>query len=89
MRRQAQRLAEQRKREKAHALIDRAHVDALRVEEGEKLDAKMKRTREREAQLAAEAEDDEIVFSDEVSSQMPCSPLERVLMPRLPLGLPT
>jgi hypothetical protein len=69
--------------------LDRAHVDALRVEEGEKLDAKMKRTREREAQLAAEAEDDEIVFSDEVSSQMPCSPLERVLMPRLPLGLPT
>ena len=54
--------------------LDRAHVDALRVEEGEKLEAKMKRTREREAQLAAEAEDDEIVFSDEVSSQMPCSP---------------
>ena len=37
--------------------LDRAHVDALRVEEGEKLEAKMKRTREREAQLAAEAED--------------------------------
>ena len=45
--------------------LDTAHVVALRAEEGEKLRLKMQRTREREAQLAAEASDDEIVFSDE------------------------
>ena len=31
LQRQAQRQAEQRKREKAHALIDRAHVDAVQI----------------------------------------------------------
>jgi hypothetical protein len=40
-------------------------VSALREEEGQKLAEKQRRTREREAQMAAEDSDDEIVFSDE------------------------
>ena len=46
--------------------LDPAQIAALREEEGEKLRQKMIRTREREAQMAAEESDDEIVFSDEV-----------------------
>ena len=45
--------------------LERAQLDKLRAEEGEKLAEKMRRTREREAQMAAEESDDEIVFSDE------------------------
>ena len=44
--------------------LDAAQVAALRVEEWEKLQEKLRRVREREAELAAES-DDEIVFSDE------------------------
>ena len=44
--------------------LEQAHVDKLREEEGAVLEEKMRKTREREAQLAAES-DDEIVFSDE------------------------
>lgn len=44
--------------------LDEAQVASLRAEEGEKLAEKMRRTREREAQMAEES-DDEIVFSDE------------------------
>jgi hypothetical protein len=47
--------------------LDPAQVAALREEEGEKLRLKMLRIKEREAQMAAEESDDEIVFSDEVS----------------------
>ena len=43
----------------------RGQVDALRVEEMAKLEEKMRRIKEREAQMAAEESDDEIVFSDE------------------------
>lgn len=45
--------------------LDVAHVDRLREEEGVVLMEKMRKTREREAQMAAEESDDEIVFSDE------------------------
>lgn len=45
--------------------LDPSQIASLREEEGEKLRVKMERAREREAQLAAES-DDEIVFSDEV-----------------------
>ena len=45
--------------------LDVAHVDRLREEEGVVLAEKMRKTREREAQMAAEDSDDEIVFSDE------------------------
>ena len=44
--------------------LDPAHLAKLRAEEGEKLEEKMRKTREREAAMAAES-DDEIVFSDE------------------------
>ena len=46
-------------------VIDPAQLAALRAEEQIKLDEKMRRIREREAQMAAEESDDEIVFSDE------------------------
>jgi hypothetical protein len=46
--------------------LDPAQVASLREEEGEKLRLKMIRVKEREAQMAAEESDDEIVFSDEV-----------------------
>lgn len=49
----------------AQVELDVAHVDRLRDEEGVVLAERMRRTREREAQMAAEASDDEIVFSDE------------------------
>ena len=44
--------------------LDPTHLAKLRAEEGEKLEEKMRKTREREAAMAAES-DDEIVFSDE------------------------
>jgi hypothetical protein len=44
--------------------LEEAQIASLRAEEGEKLAEKMRRTREREAQMAEES-DDEIVFSDE------------------------
>ena len=44
--------------------LEQSHVDKLREEESAVLEEKMRKTREREAQLAAES-DDEIVFSDE------------------------
>ena len=44
--------------------IDPAELASLRAEEQIKLDEKMRKIREREAQMAAES-DDEIVFSDE------------------------
>lgn len=45
--------------------LDASHIAALREEEHAKLVDKIRRIREREAQMAAEASDDEIVFSDE------------------------
>ena len=49
----------------AHAVeLEQAHVDRLREEEGVILAEKQRKAREREAELAAES-DDEIVFSDE------------------------
>lgn len=45
--------------------LEVAQVDALRSEEQVKLDERMRKVREREAQMAAEESDDEIVFSDE------------------------
>jgi len=45
--------------------LEAAEIDALRGEEAIKLEEKMRRVREREAQLAEEENDDEIVFSDE------------------------
>ena len=45
--------------------LEPAQLASLRAEEGEKLAERMRRTREREAQMAAEESDDEIVFSDE------------------------
>ena len=45
--------------------LDPEQVATLRGEEGEKLAEKQRRIREREAQMAAEESDDEIVFSDE------------------------
>ncbi len=44
--------------------LDAAQIASLRAEEGEKLAEKMRRAKEREAELANES-DDEIVFSDE------------------------
>ena len=44
--------------------LEPGHIAELRKEEGAKLEEKMRRTREREAQMAEES-DDEIVFSDE------------------------
>jgi|MDTA01.1.fsa_nt_gb hypothetical protein len=46
--------------------LDEAHLARLRAEEQIKLEQKLRRIREREAQMAAEDDDDEIVFSDEV-----------------------
>ena len=45
--------------------LEPAKIASLREEEGVKLEEKMRRTREREAAMAAEESDDEIVFSDE------------------------
>lgn len=45
--------------------LEKEQIDSLREEEAVKLADKMRRVKEREAQLAAEASDDEIVFSDE------------------------
>mmetsp|Transcript_9047 Transcript_9047/g.18880 ORF Transcript_9047/g.18880 Transcript_9047/m.18880 type:complete len:335 (-) Transcript_9047:388-1392(-) len=45
--------------------LENAEIDSLREEEAVKLAEKMRKVKEREAQLAAEASDDEIVFSDE------------------------
>ena len=45
--------------------LDASYLKQLREEEDVKLQEKMRRTREREAQMAAEESDDEIVFSDE------------------------
>ena len=45
--------------------LEAAQVAALREEEGAKLAEKQRRVKEREAQMAAEESDDEIVFSDE------------------------
>ena len=45
--------------------LEPEQVASLREEEGEKLRLKMIRVREREAQMALEESDDEIVFSDE------------------------
>ena len=45
--------------------LEAAQTASLRAEEKVKLDEKMRKVREREAQMAAEESDDEIVFSDE------------------------
>ena len=45
--------------------LEAAQIASLRAEEKVKLDEKMRKVREREAQMAAEESDDEIVFSDE------------------------
>eukprot|EP00310_Coccolithus_braarudii_P024694 CAMPEP_0183357662 /NCGR_PEP_ID=MMETSP0164_2-20130417/46963_1 /TAXON_ID=221442 /ORGANISM="Coccolithus pelagicus ssp braarudi, Strain PLY182g" /LENGTH=337 /DNA_ID=CAMNT_0025531339 /DNA_START=30 /DNA_END=1040 /DNA_ORIENTATION=- len=58
--------------------LEKEQVDTLRVEEGEKLAEKMRKTREREAQLAAEESDDEIVFSDEEDDESKGRPHARV-----------
>jgi len=48
----------------AQVPLEQAHIEKLREEEAAVLEAKMIKTRAREAELAAES-DDEIVFSDE------------------------
>jgi hypothetical protein len=45
--------------------LEPAQLASLRAEAWDVLQEKMRRTREREAQMAAEDSDDEIVFSDE------------------------
>ena len=45
--------------------LEPAQLTSLRAEAWEALQEKMRKTREREAQMAAEESDDEIVFSDE------------------------